>query len=225
MSQGNVYYYYYPVAAHPVNPPAAPSYKAPSPSYGGGRRPSSGGKNPLGGGGGGLTDSPLLLLLIPLVLLLVGIPIVAAFSDGGSGGIGRSLTDSRPFIEDAFRSFGSASGFGAEVDMLLSKYAMALQSEECMDRIICELGVNASGLQGKELFFSVVDWLIPRKEMNSLLGSGRMSVLKRAATDNAYSMDTCKSKFICNPPTLVQEDFDSNAIQFNLPSEVSKSAE
>ena len=37
--------------------------------------------------------------------------------------------------------------------MLLSKYAMALQSEECMDRIICELGVNASGLQGKELFF------------------------------------------------------------------------
>ena len=27
VSQGNVYYYYYPVAAHPVNPPA-PSYKA-----------------------------------------------------------------------------------------------------------------------------------------------------------------------------------------------------
>lgn len=27
VSQGNVYYYYYPVAAHPVNPPAAPSYK------------------------------------------------------------------------------------------------------------------------------------------------------------------------------------------------------
>ena len=50
----------------------------------------------------------------------------------------------------------------------------------------------------------MVDWLIPRKEMNSLLGSGRMSVLKRAATDNAYSMDTCKSKFICSPPTLVQ---------------------
>ena len=53
--------------------------QAPSPSYGGGHRPSSGGKNPLGGGGGGLTDSPLLLLLIPLVLLLVGVPIVAAF--------------------------------------------------------------------------------------------------------------------------------------------------
>ena len=27
VSQGNVYYYYYPVAAHPVNPPPAPSYK------------------------------------------------------------------------------------------------------------------------------------------------------------------------------------------------------
>ena len=27
VSQGNVYYYYYPVAAHPVSPPAAPSYK------------------------------------------------------------------------------------------------------------------------------------------------------------------------------------------------------
>ena len=27
VSQGNVYYYYYPVAAHPVSPPASPSYK------------------------------------------------------------------------------------------------------------------------------------------------------------------------------------------------------
>ena len=74
------------------------------------------------------------------------------FSDNGNG-IGRSLTNSRPFIEEAFRSFGAASGLGAEVDLLLSKYAAALESEECMDRIICELGVNASGLQGKELFF------------------------------------------------------------------------
>ena len=74
-------------------------------------------------------------------------------SNSGTGGIGRSLTVSRPFLEDAFRSFGAASGLGAEVDLLLSKYAMALESEECMDRIICELGVNASGLQGKELFF------------------------------------------------------------------------
>ena len=49
-----------------------------------------------------------------------------------------------------------------------------------------------------------MDWLIPRNEMSSLLGSGRMSVLRRAATDDAYSMETCRSKFICNPPTLVQ---------------------
>lgn len=177
------------------------------------------------GGGGGLGGSPLLIILGGLVLLLVAIPIVAAFSNNGNAGIGRSLTDSRPFIADAFRSFGAASGLGAEVDLLLSKYALALESEECMDRIICELGVNASELQGKELFFSVVDWLIPRKEMNSLLGSGRMSVLRRAATDDAYSLRICRNKFICNPPTLVQEDFDSNAIQFNWPSEVSKSAE
>ena len=80
------------------------------------------------------------------------VPNPPIFSDNGNG-IGRSLTNSRPFIEEAFRSFGAASGLGAEVDLLLSKYAAALESEECMDRIICELGVNASGLQGKELFF------------------------------------------------------------------------
>ena len=51
---------------------------------------------------------------------------------------------------------------------------------------------------------SVVDWLIPQRELDSLLGSGRMSVLKRAATDGAYSMRTCRSKFACNPPTVVQ---------------------
>ena len=79
-------------------------------------------------------------------------PTSSSRSDSGNG-LGRSLAATRPFVEDAFRSFGAASGLGAEVDLLLSKYALALQSEECMDRIICELGVNASGLQGKELFF------------------------------------------------------------------------
>ena len=58
-----------------------------------------------------------------------------------------------------------------------------------------------------------MDWLIPRKEMNSLLGSGRMSVLKRAATDVAYSMETCRSKFICNPPTLVQGEKRTDVVR------------
>lgn len=62
-------------------------------------------------------------------------------------------------MDNSIRSFGGLGGLSemrlqaGEVDSLLSKYTMALESDECMDRIICELGVKASGLPSKDLFF------------------------------------------------------------------------
>jgi hypothetical protein len=95
----------------------------------------------------------LLFIIVPFLLLLIAVPIISSFSDTGSTGFGRSLMD------NSIRSFGGLGGLSemrlqaGEVDSLLSKYTMALESDECMDRIICELGVKASGLPSKDLFF------------------------------------------------------------------------
>ena len=55
VSQGNLYYYYYPVAAYPVNADDKVS--------------SSGSSSVL--------DSPLIYILVPLVLLLIAVPLVS----------------------------------------------------------------------------------------------------------------------------------------------------
>jgi hypothetical protein len=135
--------------------------------------------------------------------------------DGSKVPNGRSLDRSSSMaVEQVFRSIGSGQLQG-EVDQLLSKYTMALESEECMDRIICELGVKASALPSKELFFSMVDMVMPPSE---LLSSSRMGVFKTAATE-AFTMDECRMRFRCNPPTVVQEDFTGDTLQFRLPAD------
>ena len=58
-----------------------------------------------------------------------------------------------------------------------------------------------NGLKLILLFFrcSVVEWLAPE---HGLLGYGRMTILKKAATGQS-TMETCK-KYRCNPPPSVQ---------------------
>ena len=58
VSQGNLYYYYYPVAAYPVNAQATDKVSATS-------------------GTSDLLSSPLLFILVPLLLLLVAVPVIA----------------------------------------------------------------------------------------------------------------------------------------------------
>ena len=57
VSQGNLYYYYYPVAAYPVHADDKVSNTASS--------------------GSSVLDSPLIFLLVPLVLLLIAVPVVS----------------------------------------------------------------------------------------------------------------------------------------------------
>jgi len=182
VSQGNLYYYYYPVAAYPVH----------SSGHGASDKVSS------IGGNQDLLESPLIFILVPLVLLLVAAPFVAMFA-------GSSVSTSRGFGYSGYRSsnlddkFGSFDELQDAIDMQLMKYTAALDSERCMDRIVCELGVRASNIPHKNLFFSVVEWLAPE---HGLLGYGRMTILKKAATGES-TMETCK-KYRCNPPPSVQ---------------------
>merc|ERR1719264_2198631 len=66
VSQGNLYYYYYPVAAYPVNAQATDKVSATS-------------------GTSDLLSSPLLFILVPLLLLLVAVPVIALLSNTSTG--------------------------------------------------------------------------------------------------------------------------------------------
>lgn len=172
VSQGNLYYYYYPVAAYPVHADDKVSSSS----------------------GSSLTDSPLVFILVPLVLLLIAVPVISILLNNNSG---RSFGSRSSALDDKFGSFEELQ---EAIDLQLSKYMSALDSERCMDRIVCELGVKASNIPHKNLFFSVVEWIAPE---HGLLGYGRMTILKQAAEGN-YSMNSCR-KFVCNPPASIQQ--------------------
>lgn len=178
-STGNLYYYYYPVAAYPVHANEKVSSSSSS-------------------GSSSLLESPLIFLLIPLVLLLIAAPLVAIFVNNNNA---RSFGRSSVMDE----KFGSFADLQEAIDYQLAKYMTALDSDDCMDRIVCELGVKASNIPHKNLFFSVVEWLAPD---HGLLGYGRMTILKQAATGK-FTMESCK-KYTCNPPASIQPKVSYN---------------
>lgn len=130
VSQGNLYYYYYPVAAYPVHASDKVSSSSSSST--------------------GLLESPLVFILVPLVLLLLGaalIPFLTSNTSTSRGG--RSFGRASSMDE----KFGSFAELQEAIDVQLAKYMTALDSEDCMDRIVCELGTKASNIPHKNLFF------------------------------------------------------------------------
>ncbi|CAB4058677.1 unnamed protein product [Lepeophtheirus salmonis] len=133
--------------------------------------------------------SPLLFLIVPLVLLLAAIPLIGLLGIN----TGRSFTARNSELDEKFGSFAELQD---EVDNLLRKYIDALDSEQCMDRVVCELGTRAQNIPSKQLFFSLVEWLAPK---HLLLGKDRLAIFKKSATNTDFTLDTCKM-FVCNPP-------------------------
>ena len=128
VSQGNLYYYYYPVAAYPVNAQATDKVSATS-------------------GTSDLLSSPLLFILVPLLLLLVAVPVIALLSNTSTG---RAFSGRNSDLDEKFGSFAELQ---TAIDYQLEKYMTALDSEDCMDRIVCELGVKASNIPHQNMFF------------------------------------------------------------------------
>ena len=69
--------------------------------------------------------------------------LIFSFSSGRSFGRASHLDE----------KFGSFEELQEAIDHQLSKYMSALDSDRCMDRIVCELGVKASNIPHKSLFF------------------------------------------------------------------------
>lgn len=97
------------------------------------------------------TDNELGLsfILVPLVILLIAVPLLALMNVQVTGK--RSFGEGRGSELDD--KFGSFEELQREVDNLLAKYISALDSDDCVDRIVCELGVKASAIPSKEMFF------------------------------------------------------------------------
>jgi len=179
VATGNLYYYYYPVAPQPLyQPPPPPRYNSRPHRRQGLSEPES-------------ESSSMYYLLAPLLALMVAAPAVAMF--GGFGG--RSFDGGRASEYD--NKFGSFNELQTAIDSLIVKYMNALESEECMDRVVCELGSQASSLPHKNMMLSVMEWLIGGDHL--ILGQGRLNVFRTAATEE-FTMNKCRDTFRCNPP-------------------------
>ena len=141
VSQGNLYYYYYPVAAYPIHEKTSPSSSYSSVSS------------------GGSDISPLLFILVPLILLLIAVPFIALVSNNNNG---RSFNGGR--ASDLDDKFGSFDELQTAIDKQLERYMSALGADDCIERIVCELGVKASRIPSKELFFRYVIFCRPRRK-------------------------------------------------------------
>ena len=100
----------------------------------------------------GLLDSPLIYLVVPLVLLLLAVPLVTMFVNTSSSRNARSF-NGHGRSSELDDKFGSFEELQQAIDRQLAKYMTALDSDHCMDRIVCELGVKASNIPHKNLFF------------------------------------------------------------------------
>jgi len=135
VSQGNLYYYYYPVQAEPIVEKSDDEL------------------------------DPLVLVLLPITILVGVLALISVINVSVTGralhGVqGRAFpTTGRQNSLNA--AFGSFEQLKAEVDRMLERYYHALENESCMDRVVCELGTKAKDLSGKNMLMTALDWIIP----------------------------------------------------------------
>lgn len=89
------------------------------------------------------------------------------------------------------------TGLGAyleRMDRYYSIYKNAIEREECINRIICELGDAVSGVRGKDAFFDFVDRVMPNGWMSK--GNSKVSIFKTSAL-SSNDNSKCK-KYRCH---------------------------
>jgi len=131
---------------------------------------------------------PLVVILLPITVLvgfLALLSIVNTTFVAGRSGDARSMQGET--------KIDSIKG---QIDVMLEQYYQVLESEQCMDRVVCELGTKASGLSGKDYLLKAVDYLIPE------IYTRRVDTFK-VAVQEGYDADACKV-FSCDAKNLIQ---------------------
>jgi len=95
-------------------------------------------------------------LLIPLAVIAVGIPIMALIFNGLGLVTGRSM------------NIMAVDELKKDVGEMLSVYTRVLESEECVKRMVCELGSYATRMPAKSYIFSMLDSIVPSTMKNNM---------------------------------------------------------
>ncbi|XP_037070902.1 uncharacterized protein LOC119092046 [Pollicipes pollicipes] len=84
----------------------------------------------------------------------------------------------------------------SEVERVFYTYVDVLESEDCVPRTMCELGLYARSYNfaGKDMLLSLAEHYLPEMMQNNA------RVLKKAAT-GGYDKNQCRKMFKCEPPT------------------------
>jgi hypothetical protein len=122
--------------------------------------------------------SSILMPMLALAGLSLLIPTVTSL--GSSGRKKRSIEDNAK--ESAM------TGYVDRLERYYSIYRTAVEKEDCMNRIICELGDAMSGVRGKNTVLTVIEKIVPTWMVN------KIGVFKHAALSAEYGK--CK-KYMC----------------------------
>jgi len=168
VSTGHLYYYYYPVAAQPLVDEKADT-----------------------------EIDPLVAVLLPitvLVGLLALLSIINAANNSGRSMWARSFGAS--VGSSAFDRVGrTLTAMQEEVDTMLVNYYQVLESDSCMDRLVCELGTKAHSLSTHDYLLTALDWITPQTMAR------KMSTFKMAVKKH-YTPKQCQLKFSCKNPHI-----------------------
>ncbi|XP_066941174.1 uncharacterized protein [Macrobrachium rosenbergii] len=153
-SQGNLYYYYYPVEEYGSTDTAEAPFDI------------------------------FTAIILPL-LILGGLLLLLSSLTFTLTGNGRSLTD-EPDLMDQLHT---------EIERVFYIYLNAFESEQCLQRTICEMGAYSKSFKGKDFVISMIEPLVPEGM------KGNLAIFKKAAT-SGYETGKCK-KFRCVAPKLL----------------------
>ncbi|RWS17146.1 hypothetical protein B4U79_12403, partial [Dinothrombium tinctorium] len=159
---------------------------APYPSYGGpnyGNYAAASGQHatyePASSGYRRYGIGSIIMPMLALAGLSLLIPTVTSLGTAATGRRRRSADKAK---ESALGTYLN------RLDRYYSLYKTAVEREECMNRIICELGDVMSNVRGKSTFFTVIEKLVPNWMGN------KVGVLKNGALSPEYGK--CK-KYSC----------------------------
>ncbi|KAK7075937.1 hypothetical protein SK128_004546 [Halocaridina rubra] len=155
-SQGNLYYYYYPVEEY-------------------------------GSSDAGYANDFDIFTAIILPLLILGGLLLLLSSLTFTLTTGRALDDTKePDLMEQLHT---------EIERVFYIYLNAFESEQCLQRTICEMGAYSKSFKGKDFVLGMIEPLVPEGM------KGNLAIFKKAA-EAGYETGKCK-KFRCIAPKLL----------------------
>jgi len=156
-SQGNLYYYYYPVEEY-------------------GSTEASGG------------DFDIFTAIILPLLILGGLLLLLS-------SLTFTLTTGRALSEETKGEPDLMEQLHTEIERVFYIYLNAFESEQCLQRTICEMGAYSKEFKGKDFVLNMVEPLVPEGM------KGNLAIFKKAA-ESGYETGKCR-KYRCIAPKLM----------------------